>query len=137
MKVILGSHPTHTSIFQVVNVALNTDYTGNLWVKNKGAIEFYIVAGNGGSAKLAGVRCSGSSWQLCTLPTFNSGNNAQITVILEDDTPKGPADAVFIDDLYLATPGGPNLLANPGLESGPVNWTRSQGDSVFNIVSNP
>lgn len=125
---------TWSNMFQVVNVASNSTYVASVWVKGSGAATLYLKAGNWG-ADIAGqnIQCTGSgTWTKYTTPAFNTGANTQITFILQDSY--GIAGTLYMDDAFLGVSGGTNVLANPGFESGNVNWGVG---TAFSIVQNP
>jgi fibronectin type 3 domain-containing protein len=125
---------TWSNMFQVVNVASNTSYVASIWVKGSGSANLYLKAGNWG-ADIAGqnIQCTATgTWTKFTTPAFNTGANTQITFVLQDSY--GIAGTCYMDDVFLGVNGGTNVLANPGFESGNVNWGVG---TAFSIVQNP
>ncbi|HLY26282.1 MAG TPA: glycosyl hydrolase family 8, partial [Aggregatilineales bacterium] len=138
VKAVFTSSVTYSNIFQVVNVSSNTNYSASVWIKGSCAVELYVKSGDWGSTKLASVHANaGASWQQYTLPTFNSGSNTKITVILQDDYACRAGQVAYLDDVFAGKPAGANLIQNPGFESGLVAWTRNNTAAIFNILQNP
>lgn len=104
-------------------VAANSSCVASVWVKGSGSVRLSIRAGSWGTT-LATVRCDATStWTKVTTPAFNTGNNTQLTLVLQDQY--GIAGTAYIDDVFLGVSGGSNLLANPGFEGGGTSWNVS------------
>jgi hypothetical protein len=68
------------------------------------------------------------SYQLYTAPGFTAtGTTTTFTFALRDD-----AAFLGLDDVSVSTGGGPNLLVNPGFESGPVGSSTPTGWTYLN-----
>jgi len=131
-KIVKTATPTYQNLYQTVNCATNTNYVASIWVKGTGSIQLKVWYGNWGS-QAALISCPASStWTKYTTPVINSGANTQLTFDMTDST--GTAGTLYMDDAFMGISGGTNLLANPGYESGNVNWGV---DAMYSILQNP
>jgi hypothetical protein len=132
-KAVVNTGATYTKLYQDRNVSTNTSYTGSVWLKGTGRVSLSVV-NSGWTVDLATINITATStWTKYSVPTFNSQSNSQVHFQLYDNV-GGASGTVYLDDAFLGLSGGSNLLANPGFESGNVNWTYSGTPSAFSIV---
>ena len=106
-------------IIQYPAVTANTSYTGEIWAKGSGSIE-YVVQDTSTWTTLATVTVAATdNWTKFTLPTFNTGNRTSVAVLCK--IPAGVSGTLYMDDLFFGTPGGTNTLGDPGFEAG-TTW---------------
>jgi hypothetical protein len=128
---LLASAPSYNNLSQVATVATNSTYVASIWIKGTGSVLLNVKAGSWG-ADITSVRCNATgAWTQVTTPSFSTGGNTQITVIVQDQYSDDPAGTVYIDDAFLGVSGGANKLTNAGFESGAVTWGWG---GVFSIV---
>ena len=124
LKGALPSSQNYSNTSQVANASSNQTYVARIWIKGSGSVQLYVKNGNWGSTTLATVQCTaGSSYSLCSTPSFSVGSNTQLTFILQDSF--AGSGTVFLDTAFLGISGGSNVLSNPGFESGTTGWSIS------------
>ncbi|SDU08710.1 Beta-glucanase, GH16 family [Verrucomicrobium sp. GAS474] len=116
--------PSYTSCLQTKTLAANTDYVAGLWVKGTGTIRLLIRDGLTYENFTSRFIYATEAWTYYTLP-FNSGTHTTVNFFFNDSsTIEG---TVHVDDAFLGLAVGPNLLTNPGFESGSTGWTIYSG----------
>ncbi len=126
-KGIFSGTASYASMVQTANVASNTTYQAGFWAKGTGRIRLLIVAG---STNLTNMFIDTTpTWTYYSL-SFNTGSNTQLKFQINDTS--NVAGTVFVDQCFMGAPGGANVLANPGLESGSASWSiNPPGSTVF------
>jgi beta-glucanase (GH16 family) len=115
--------PSYHSLRQYVNVTPSTAYQTGLWMKGSGKVRVMVRQASDGTYLASQyVTVASPDWTYYTLP-FNSGANTQVFFYIDDSS--NIAGTVYVDDVFLGLSGGPNMLLNPGFESGAASWTSS------------
>lgn len=124
LRGVMTSTASSGSVSQVVSgVASNTTYVAYLFIKGSGSVILRVRNGNNGT-QITSVRCDATSiWTKVTTPSFSTGSNTQLTVVVQDSY--GIAGTAYLDDLFLGVSGSTNLIPNYGFESGNISWTNS------------
>ncbi|MHB1698741.1 MAG: polysaccharide lyase 8 family protein [Acidobacteriaceae bacterium] len=123
MEGILPSTPDYQHAIEIPSVPSNTNYVASVWIKGTGAVLLKILNGSWGST-ITSVQCTASSsWTQCSVPSFSTGSNTQLTYVLQDQYSGG--GTVYLDDAFMGVSSGTNVLVNPGFESGNTGWTIS------------
>lgn len=116
-----GGTPSYHNIRQTLPVAANTAYQAGLWIKGAGTVRLLVRQTNG-TALASQYLTAAADWAYYSLP-FNSGANTQVVFYVDDSS--GTAGTTYLDDTFVGLAGGPNLIANPGFESGADSWVVS------------
>ena len=133
---VIPAQATYNDFFQSVAVASSTNYTASVWVKGSGSVELQVWGNTRWTQKLRSLRIDATpTWKKFTTPVFNSGNRTRIWISF-DNMFSNAAGTMYLDEVFLGTSGGANLIRNPGFESGNTIWT-STAPAIFSIQKNP
>ena len=123
-KGLFSGTPSYASCLQTQTLAASTDYVAGIWVKGTGTVRLLIRDGTSYAAIANRFIYATEAWTYYTLP-FNSGTHTTVNYYFDDSsTIEG---TVHVDDAFLGLSVGPNLLANPGFESGTTSWSVTPG----------
>ncbi len=125
---ILSGTATYANLLQTAPAAANATYEAGVWVRGSGRIRLLVY---GGTTLLNSTFIDATpAWAYTGIPV-GTGANTSLKYKIDDES--AIAGAVSIDDLFLGIPGGTNVLANPGFESGSTGWTLSAG-TVWTVL---
>jgi hypothetical protein len=129
-RAVLSGSPSWTNMWQTRAAAAGSTYEASVWVRGTGSVELKVLQGNWG-AFITAVRCNATgSWVNCKTPAFSTGAHSQLTYVIQDQFGGNPAGTLYLDDAFLGTPGGANMLAHPSFEAGATGWAPS---GVFSV----
>ncbi|MFV0342411.1 MAG: hypothetical protein ACK5JH_05890 [Anaerocolumna sp.] len=118
-KVAFTSVDEYKYIMQYAPVQSYTNYSGEIWVKGSGSIE-YIVQDTSTWTTLSAATISATGvWTKYTIPTFGSGNRSTVAVLCK--ILPGTSGTLYMDDVFFGMSGGTNVLLDPGFEEG-TSW---------------
>ena len=104
---------------QYRTVTANTNYAGEIWIKGSGTLVYEIDDTSTWNA-ISTVTVTGSdTWTKFVLPAFNTGSRTNVAVIVK--IVSSSSGTLYIDDMVFGTPGGANILEDPGFETG-TTW---------------
>ena len=130
-KATLGADPTWTKLNRWdTEVSPHTTYAASIWVRGTGTVELDIVNSEWTDNVARLVIDATDTWQLCAIPSFDSGDNAKLHFSVYDAL-GGAAGTMLFDDAFFGPPGGDNLLSNPGFEEGSDTWVP---EGVFTVT---
>jgi hypothetical protein len=131
---------------QLTGLSAGTAYTFGAWVIGDGAVTIKVSQGSSGASALKFVRpIAEGDWQYATFDFTPAASGTYAFSIYDSAAATGSGIGVdqasgtmYIDDAFAGTPGGANLLANPGFESGGLSgWTAGSNTApvVFSVAA--
>ncbi len=129
---ILPATAAYQDLYQSVSVSPGTTDVASIWVKGTGAFKLTVWGDANWTTSLATVKCTATStWTKCSVPSFSTGTRTTVYLDLEDAY--AGSGTLYVDDGFLGTSGGANLLTNPTFESGSTGWSTTNA-SIWSVV---
>lgn len=121
----------YTSTHEQVTVSAGQTYVGSIWIRGSGAVELDVM---NGSTYIATVKCTATAaWSNCTTPAFNTGTYTSLRFQVKDSY--AGLGTASLDDAFLGSAGGTNVLVNPGFESGATTWGVDSGGATTWVIA--